>query len=202
MILSDKDLAFAMGLSPRYTPLSHAVLNLGQSALKIEPLEDPDTQIQPASVDLRIGPEIIRFTRGSFGPIYADKGHASSDIDARTVKDFINVRAGEFLLAHTIEKVTLCPWLTARVEGRSSMGRLGLLMHATAGYIDPGFSGHITLEIKNLTPRAIMIPVGFRVCQLVVETMTSAAQRPYGSPSRGSRYQDQTGATAYTGAPE
>lgn len=203
-ILSDTDIRFLLGHSKKTGRASHDAY--GVDKLAIEPLEDPDLQIQPASVDLRIGPKVTRFKADDFSPVFADVGYPPERLEmedrSRAGYGHITIRPGEFMLGHTIECVTLGTNITGRVEGRSSIGRLGLLVHATAGYIDPGFSGEITLEMKNLSRVNIRIPIGMRVCQIVLETMSSAAALPYGSKGRGSRYQGQRGATPYIKAPE
>jgi dCTP deaminase len=101
------------------------------------------------------------------------------------------IHPGEFALATTYETVELPDNLVARVEGRSSMGRLGITMHVTAGYIDPGFHGKITLEISNIGKMPVALYTGQRVCQIVFETMTSSSERPYGHPERDSKYMNQ-----------
>lgn len=103
------------------------------------------------------------------------------------------IEPGEFMLATTKEYVKVPDDLVARVEGRSSLGRLGLTMHITAGYIDPGFEGNITLEIANLSNSSIRLYPNQRVCQIVFETMTTPSEIPYGHPSRNSKYMGQTG---------
>ncbi len=101
------------------------------------------------------------------------------------------IHPGEFALATTYETVKLPDDLVARVEGRSSMGRLGITMHVTAGYIDPGFHGKITLEISNIGKMPVALYTGQRVCQIVFETMTSPSEKPYGHPDRDSKYMGQ-----------
>jgi dCTP deaminase len=105
--------------------------------------------------------------------------------------DFIYLDPYEFILGQTMEKVEIPYHLVARIEGRSSIGRQGISIHQTAGYIDAGFKGKITLEIFNATRFRQKIPVGMRFCQLVVETLTKPAQRPYGHRSLNSKYQYQ-----------
>lgn len=177
-ILSDKDI----------------IKHLNEGKIIINPLENPDKQIQPSSVDLRIGSEFKGFRiirKPCIDPMdqtdletymesfYIDKG-----------EPFI-IHPGEFALATTYETVKLPHDLVARVEGRSSMGRLGITMHVTAGYIDPGFCGKITLEISNIGKMPVALYTGQRVCQIVFETMTSPSQRPYGHPDRDSKYMGQ-----------
>lgn len=137
-----------------------------------------DGHVQPASIDLRLGSKFRT--------------------DEREVTHFETcaIYPGQFLLGHTIEWINLPACYAARVEGRSSWGRLGLLVHATAGFIDPGFEGHITLELYNLTRKTIRLPVGERICQITLFQLTSPAEHPYGSPGLGSHYQGQTGVTA------
>jgi dCTP deaminase len=160
----------------------------------IEPLENPGRQIQPSSVDLRIGSEFKGFRiirKPCIDPL--DKSDLESYMESFHLaqgEPFI-IHPGEFALATTYESVKLPDNLVARVEGRSSMGRLGITMHVTAGYIDPGFQGKITLEISNIGKMPVALYTGQRVCQIVFETMTSPSKRPYGHPERDSKYMGQ-----------
>lgn len=160
----------------------------------IEPLEKPEIQIQPSSVDLRIGSEFKGFRivrKPCIDPM--DKGDLESYMESFYIDEgepFI-IHPGEFALATTYETVKLPDDLVARVEGRSSMGRLGITMHVTAGYIDPGFQGKITLEISNIGKMPVALYTGQRVCQIVFETMTSPSEKPYGHPDRDSKYMGQ-----------
>ena len=160
----------------------------------IEPLENPERQIQPSSVDLRIGNEFKGFRiirKPCIDPM--DKTDIDSYMESFYIDDgepFI-IHPGEFALATTYETVKLPDNLVARVEGRSSMGRLGITMHVTAGYIDPGFQGRITLEISNIGKMPVALYTGQRVCQIVFETMTSPSEKPYGHPDRDSKYMGQ-----------
>jgi dCTP deaminase len=177
-ILSDKDIK-------KY-------LNNGK--IVIEPLENPDIQIQPSSVDLRIGNEFKGFRiirKPCIDPM--DKSDIESYMESFYLEKgepFI-IHPGEFALATTYETVQVPSDLVARVEGRSSMGRLGITMHVTAGYIDPGFRGKITLEISNIGKMPVALYTGQRVCQIVFETMTSPSEKPYGHPDRDSKYMGQ-----------
>lgn len=167
---------------------------LDEGKISIEPLEDPERQIQPSSVDLRIGSEFKGFRiirKPCIDPL--DKSDLESYMESFHLEKgepFI-IHPGEFALATTYEAVKLPDHLVARVEGRSSMGRLGITMHVTAGYIDPGFQGKITLEISNIGKMPVALYTGQRVCQIVFETMTSPSQRPYGHPERDSKYMGQ-----------
>jgi dCTP deaminase len=103
---------------------------------------------------------------------------------------------GEFVLGATFEAVTLPDDVAARLEGKSSLGRLGLLTHSTAGFIDPGFSGHVTLELSNVATLPITLWPGMKIGQLCFFRLSSPAEHPYGSDASGSRYQGQRGPTA------
>ncbi len=179
MILSDRDIKE----------------RLARGDLGIEPLDDPDLQIQPASVDLRLAASFVVY-RLPHVPCIDPR-------DARSVEDYterIDITAdgafvlqpGEFALGSTWERVRVPADLVARVEGRSSIGRLAVVVHATAGFIDPGFEGQITLELSNLGRCAVKLYPGMRISQVVFHGMTSPAERPYGS-ARGSKYQGQSG---------
>jgi dCTP deaminase len=169
--------------------------HIEEGLILIDPLEDPERQIQPSSVDLRIGSEFKGFRiirKPCIDP--KDKSDIESYMESFhiTEKEPFIIHPGEFALATTFEKVKLPDNLVARVEGRSSMGRLGITMHVTAGYIDPGFCGKITLEISNIGKMPVALYPGQRVCQIVFETMTSPAEKPYGHPDRDSKYMGQT----------
>jgi dCTP deaminase len=160
----------------------------------IEPLIDVEKQIQPSSVDLRIGNEFKTFKiirKPFIDP--KDSTDISSYMGSVYIPDeesFI-IHPNEFALATTYETVKVPNDLVARVEGRSSMGRLGITMHVTAGYIDPGFEGKITLEISNIGKMPVALYPSQRVCQIVFETMTSPSEKPYGHTDRDSKYMGQ-----------
>ncbi|MBR3213363.1 MAG: dCTP deaminase [Methanosphaera sp.] len=168
---------------------------LDEGKIVIDPIEDYK-QIQPSSVDLRLGDEFKGFkivTKPFIDPF--DKIDLESYMESLTVEEgepFI-IHPGEFTLATTYEYVKIPDDIVARVEGRSSMGRLGITMHVTAGYIDPGFEGRITLEISNIGKMPVALYPGQRVCQIVFETMTSPSAKPYGHEDRDSKYMRQTG---------
>lgn len=166
---------------------------LNEKKIIIEPLKD-EKQIQPSSVDMRLGNEfkVFKVIRKPYiDP--KDEEDVSSYMELTTVEDgeaFI-IHPNEFALATTNEYVKVPDDLVARVEGRSSMGRLGVTMHVTAGYIDPGFEGKITLEISNIGAMPVALYPGQRVCQIVFETMTTPSEIPYGHPDRNSKYMHQ-----------
>ncbi|MBR1611446.1 MAG: dCTP deaminase [Methanobrevibacter sp.] len=123
-----------------------------------------------------------------------EEDEIASYMESKTVEEGVAffIHPYDFALATTLEYVKLPDDLVARVEGRSSMGSLGVTMHVTAGFIDPGFEGKITLEISNIGAMPVALYPGQRVCQIVFETMTTPSEIPYGHPSRNSKYMGQT----------
>lgn len=171
----------------------HEFLRLG--ALEITPLYNEDVQIQPASVDLRLGSR-FRVFRNLNIPYIDPKRQVpdlTEEIELARNEPFI-LHPGEFVLGSTVERVKLPDNLAGRVEGRSSFGRLGVIVHSTAGFIDPGFNGHITLEMTNIGRHPIALEVGTRICQIVFQILSHAAARPYGL-ERNSKYSGQVGPT-------
>lgn len=166
---------------------------LNKGKIVIDPLID-EKQIQPSSIDMRIGDEfkVFKVIRKPYiDP--KDQDDIASYMESMIIEEgeaFI-IHPNEFALATTYEYVKVPDDLVARVEGRSSMGRLGVTMHVTAGFIDPGFEGKITLEISNIGAMPVALYPGQRVCQIVFETMTSPAEKPYGHPDRNSKYMGQ-----------
>ncbi len=167
---------------------------LKEGKIGFEPLQD-EKQIQPSSVDMRLGDEfkVFKVIRKPYiDP--EDEEDIASYMESMIVPEgeaFI-IHPNEFALATTLEYVKVPDDLVARVEGRSSMGRLGVTMHVTAGFIDPGFEGRITLEISNIGAMPVALYPGQRVCQIVFETMTTPSELPYGHPERNSKYMGQT----------
>jgi dCTP deaminase len=162
--------------------------------IRIDPY-DPQL-VQPSSIDLRLGDSFRVF-----------HNHRVTAIDLRDVPTNLTeevtigpdepfvIHPGEFCLGRTLEWVELADDVLARVEGKSSIGRLGLIVHATAGFVDPGFKGSLTLEITNLTRIPIKLYAGLPIAQLSFMELDEAAQRPYGSEGLGSHYQGQLAAT-------
>lgn len=164
--------------------------------LGISPYE-PDTMLQPASIDVRLDEYFRVFQNHRYA--YIDPALEQEDL-TRLVspaggEPFV-LHPGEFVLASTFEEVRMGDDLAARLEGKSSLGRLGLVTHSTAGFIDPGFHGHITLELSNSATLPLLLWPGMKVGQLCLFQMSSPAEHPYGSTVRGSRYQGQRGPTA------
>ena len=168
---------------------------LAEGRIRIEPF-DRDA-VQPSSVDLRVSDRFLVFReerRALIDPREPLEGLMREVVVASG--DVFVLHPGEFALGSTLERLTLPNDLVARLEGKSSLGRLGLLIHSTAGYIDPGFDGEVTLELSNVARMPIAIHPGMAIGQVSFLQMTSAADRPYGSEGLGSKYQGQRGPTA------
>ena len=171
---------------------------LAEGDLAIEPLDDVDQQVQPASVDLRLGERFLEFQRTNIPCIHpTDAGEVSEYVTETTVAegDEFILHPGDFVLGTTAERVAIPDDLVAHVEGRSSLGRLAIVVHATAGLCDPGYEGQITLELSNLGTAPVALSPGMRVSQLTFTELKRPAERPYGA-ERGSKYQGQDGPQA------
>ncbi|MCQ9164763.1 MULTISPECIES: dCTP deaminase [unclassified Arthrobacter] len=157
---------------------------------------DP-SMVQPSSVDVRIDRYFRLFDNHRYAHIDpAEEQPELTRLVEVDPEDAFILHPGEFALASTYETVTLPDDVAARLEGKSSLGRLGLLTHSTAGFIDPGFSGHITLELSNVATLPIKLWPGMKIGQLCFFQLSSPAQHPYGSGQYGNRYQGQRGPTA------
>jgi dCTP deaminase len=156
---------------------------------------DP-TMVQPASVDLRLGESFRVFHNHRVAAIdLADPPKDLTELVTVADGESFVIHPGEFCLGRTQEWVELPNDLVARIEGKSSLGRLGLIVHATAGFVDPGFAGTLTLEITNLTRVPIVLWPGKPIAQLSLMALDRAAERPYGHPDLGSHYHGQLDAT-------
>lgn len=153
--------------------------------------------IQPSSIDVRIDRYFRLFDNHKYPVIdpAEDQPELTRLIDVAPDEPFI-LHPGEFVLGSTFEQVTLPEDIAARLEGKSSLGRLGLLTHSTAGFIDPGFSGHVTLELSNMATLPIKLWPGMKIGQLCFFRLSSPAEKPYGSAEYSSRYHGQRGPTA------
>jgi dCTP deaminase len=168
---------------------------LEEGRIGIDPFDDE--LVQPSSVDVRVD-RYYRVFRNSRYP-YIDVKEPMEDLTelvevADEEQPFI-LHPGEFVLGSTLERITLPDDLVARLEGKSSLGRLGLLIHSTAGFIDPGWDGHVTLELSNVANLPITIYTGMKIGQLSFVQLTETAESPYGSAAIGSKYQGQAGPT-------
>ncbi|MCJ7672153.1 MAG: dCTP deaminase [Acidimicrobiia bacterium] len=152
--------------------------------------------VQPSSVDLRVD-RLFREFRNDTTP-FIDPKQPQEDltelVEVEEGKAFI-LHPGEFVLGSTLERVALPDDLVARLEGKSSLGRLGLLIHSTAGFVDAGWDGHLTLELSNVATLPIALYPGMKIGQISFLRMTTAAEHPYGSSTTGSKYQGQRGPT-------
>lgn len=162
--------------------------------LRLQPW-DPEL-IQPSSIDVRLDRYFRVFNNSQYTHIdpALQQDELTSLVEPAGDEPFV-LHPGEFVLGSTLEVVTLPDDLASRLEGKSSLGRLGLITHATAGFIDPGFSGHITLELSNVANLPITLWPGMKIGQLCVFRLSSPAEHPYGSARYGSRYQGQRGPT-------
>jgi len=153
--------------------------------------------VQPSSVDVRIDRYFRLFDNHKYAVIdpAQEQPELTRLVEVEPDEPFV-LHPGEFVLASTYEVVTLAASIAARLEGKSSLGRLGLLTHSTAGFIDPGFSGHVTLELSNVATLPIKLWPGMKIGQLCFFRLSSPAEHPYGSQGYGSRYQGQRGPTA------
>ena len=175
---------------------------LEEGRLVIDPW-DP-TMLQPASVDLRLGTSFRVFHNHRIQTIdIADPPRDLTEHVTVSEEETFVIHPGEFVLGRTAERVELPDDLVARIEGKSSIGRLGLVVHATAGFVDPGWKGTLTLEITNFNSVPIVLRPGPPVAQLSLIGLDAPAERPYGHPELGSHYQGQVDATEsrYEGGP-
>ena len=179
MLLSDRDIK--------------AELSSGRVVL--DPYDE--AMVQPSSVDVRIDRWFRLFDNHRYPVIdpREDQPHLTRLVEVPKGEPFV-LHPGEFVLASTFEVVTLPDDVAARLEGKSSLGRLGLLTHSTAGFIDPGFSGHVTLELSNMATMPVQLWPGMKIGQLCFFRLSSATEHPYGSARYGSRYLGQRGPTA------
>src|SRR6056297_1295622 len=182
MILSDTDL----------------LERLAEGDLVVDPIDDIDTQVQPASIDMRLGSEFLEFQRTNIPCIHPNR---AEEVDEYVTETYVEegdefiLHPGDFVLGTTKERVEIPPDLLAHVKGRSSFGRLAVVIHATAGVVDPGYSGQITLELSNLGTAPVALRPDTRISQLIFTELKSPSDRPYGA-ERGSKYQDQSGPQA------
>ena len=178
MLLSDRDI----------------LSEIDSKRVALEPFE-PE-MVQPSSIDVRLDRFFRVFENHRYPHIdpSEDQPELTRQVEPDRDEPFI-LHPGEFVLGSTYEVVTLPDDVAARLEGKSSLGRLGLLTHSTAGFIDPGFSGHVTLELSNVATLPIKLWPGMKIGQLCFFRLSSPSEHPYGSEKYGSRYQGQRGPT-------
>jgi len=169
---------------------------LAAGRIVIEPLDE--SLIQPSSIDVRISNLFRVFRNHTKGVIDVKQDMENLteliEIPAESDEPFM-LHPGEFVLGSTLERIAIPDDLVGRVEGKSSLGRLGLLIHSTAGFIDPGWNGHVTLELSNVANLPITIYHGMKIGQLSFVQLSEPASAPYGSDGLGSKYQGQQGPT-------
>ena len=179
MLLSDRDIR----------------AEIAANRVGVEPFDE--AMIQPSSVDVRLDKFFRVFENHKYSVIdpSTEQAELTREVISEGDEPFI-LHPGEFVLASTYEVITLPDDIAGRLEGKSSLGRLGLLTHSTAGFIDPGFSGHITLELSNVANLPVKLFPGMKIGQLCLIKLSSPAEHPYGSEKYGCRYQGQRGPTA------
>jgi dCTP deaminase len=167
---------------------------LAAGRIRLDPLDE--ALIQPASIDVRCDRRfrVFRNSRYGFIDVRVEMPELTELVETADGEPFI-LHPGEFVLGSTLERVTLPDDLVARLEGKSSLGRLGLLIHSTAGFIDPGWDGHVTLELSNVANLPITIYHGMKIGQVSFMQLTEPASTPYGAGALGSKYQGQRGPT-------
>ncbi len=166
---------------------------LAEGRIEIDPYED--SLLQPSSVDVRVD-RFFRVFHNNRYP-YIDVREEQEDLTELvevSERPFI-LHPGEFVIGSTLERIRLADDLVARLDGKSSLGRLGLLIHSTAGFIDPGWNGHVTLELSNVANLPVTIYPGMKIGQISFVQLTEAAATPYGTGDIGSKYQDKRGPT-------
>ena len=178
MILSDRDLR----------------TDIAAGRIIIEPVDE--SCVQPSSIDVKVS-NLFRVFRNHTAAVLDVKQDLTGLTELVEVPEgeAFMLHPGEFALGSTLERVAVPNDLVARVEGKSSLGRLGLVIHSTAGFIDAGFDGHVTLELANLANLPITLYPGMKIGQISFIKMTSPAENPYGSGAKGSKYQGQRGPT-------
>ncbi len=178
MLLSDRDIR----------------VEVQSGRVRVEPYNE--AMIQPSSIDVRLDRYFRVFENHKYSVIdpSVEQSELTREVEVGP-KEFFILHPGEFVLASTYEVISLPDDLAGRLEGKSSLGRLGLLTHSTAGFIDPGFSGHITLELSNVANLPVKLFPGMKIGQLCLIRLSSPAEHPYGSALYGSRYQGQRGPT-------
>jgi dCTP deaminase len=167
---------------------------IDEGRIRLDPF-DP-ALVQPASIDVRCDRRfrVFRNSRYGFIDVKVPMPDLTELVEADGDEAFI-LHPGEFVLGSTLERLTLGVDIVARLEGKSSLGRLGLQVHSTAGFVDPGFDGHVTLELSNVANLPITLYPGMKIGQVSFLALSEPAQQPYGSGGLGSKYQGQVGPT-------
>jgi len=169
-------------------------LEIARGRIVVDPVDADD--IQPSSVDLHLGNDfqVFRNSRLPYIDPACEQPGLTERVSASTAEPFV-LHPGEFVLGTTVERIGLPNDIVGRLEGKSSLGRLGLLIHSTAGYVDPGWNGMLTLELSNVANLPILLTPGMKIGQISFSQMTTPVDRPYGHPELGSKYQGQDSTT-------
>lgn len=194
MILSDRSIKDRLG-NTRPQAVAALEASAREGTIIIDPLDE--SAIQPSSIDMRLDSR-FRVFRNTFYT-HIDPRERQEDLTEMVMigsGDSFILHPGEFVLGNTMEFVSIPNDLVGRLEGKSSLGRLGLIIHSTAGYIDPGFYGHLTLELGNVATLPIKLYAGMRIAQISFMQMTTPAENPYGTGLLGSKYKGQAEPTA------
>ena len=167
---------------------------IADGSIQIDPYDA--SLLQPSSVDVRVDRyfRVFHNARYPYIDVKQPQEELTEQVEIEEDRAFI-LHPGEFVLGSTLERVKLPDDLVARLEGKSSLGRLGLLIHSTAGFIDPGWDGHVTLELSNVANLPITIYYGMKIGQISFMQLTEPTSTPYGSATLGSKYQGQRGPT-------
>ena len=177
--------------------LSDATISraLDEGRIEIDPYDE--ALLQPSSVDVRVDRffRVFRNNRYPYIDVKVEQEELTELVEVEGEQPFI-LHPGEFVLGSTLERIRLSDDLVARLDGKSSLGRLGLLIHSTAGFIDPGWDGHVTLELSNVANLPITIYPEMKIGQISFMQMTEPATTPYGAAAIGSKYKGQKGPTA------
>lgn len=173
----------------------HQILQaISDGFISIDPFDE--RRVQPASYDLTLHPKALKVVEGHHPLVDLRTSTPADYMEEAIIEDGYHLHPGSCLLTSTVESISLGQSIAARVEGKSTLGRLFLSVHITAGFIDPGWHGRITLEMVNHGPLTIVLWSGMKIAQLSFIKMSSESQVPYGSPKLGSHYQGQVGAVA------
>ena len=168
---------------------------MADDKIKIDPEPDTLADVQPASVDVHLGDRLILFSE-EVEEIDPTKYQPNLYVHKKIPEQGFSILPGEFLLGTTAERLTINGDFSAEITGKSSLGRLGLMVHSTAGFIDPGWSGKVTLEITNQNKIPMRLYAGMKIGQFKFFRLDTPCLRPYGSPGLGSHYQGQSDVTA------
>lgn len=168
---------------------------ISEGKLAIDPFVPEN--VQPASVDLRLANKVLVFANSTtpYVDLKQNVGDLMKEVEIPTPEPFI-LHPNEFALGSTFESVTIGDEFVGKIEGKSSLGRVGLLIHSTAGFVDPGWSGRLTLELANVSRLPITLYSGMKIGQIAFHKLTHKADRPYGSEGLSNRYQGQQDAAA------